>query len=184
MKFNELVKSKGLTKDFSADVPVPAYFEETRVTDHDLVDLLIRCAVKESFENAEVEIAQVTAIDHFRSPQPYEGLIGRHRMGVYVETASGLWWVSLVISRLPLERGDKTSKRQASREDLEFLLQSPIEDFCNDFGILEIGEKKHLLGAEDRNRNHLVATFPAGNTVAAVGLYCLTRPLALYRGLT
>ncbi|WP_432869266.1 hypothetical protein [Microbispora rosea] len=113
-------------------------------------------------------------------PRPLERLLGRRRASVESVPRRRMLYMTIYLV-FPNLQGWPTFKKKLSREDLLYACGPDMIDGLHDHGLVSIGTKEELLGAEGKSRLELCALLEPDREVAPVATYVVTRVVPILR---
>ena len=126
------------------------------------------------------ESRDVRVIETGDTPSPYSRLGHGGRMGVYELGDDDLYYSEIRAMKLGTENW--SNLQRATYSEIESWLGSDVNEFLSSLGCSELTTREDLFGDIGRRRNELACSFQSDNYIAVFGLFTLTRPLPLLKG--
>ncbi len=112
------------------------------------------------------------------TPSPYSRLGHGGRMGVYA--LGDQLYSEVRVMKLGVENW--SNLQRATYSEIESWLGSNLNDLLSSLSCSELSTREELFGDVSRRRNELACSFHSENFMAVFGLFTLTRPLPLLKG--
>lgn len=112
------------------------------------------------------------------TPSPYSRLGHGGRLGVY---PLGDHHYS-ELRAMKLGADNWSNLQRATYSEIEAWLGTNVNELLNSLGCSELTTREKLFHDDGRRRNELACSFKSENYMAVFGLFALTRPLPLLRG--
>lgn len=128
------------------------------------------------FSNASRDVRVIETGD---TPSPYSRLGHGGRMGVYALDDQHY----SEVRAMKLGAENWSNLQRATYSEIESWLGSNVNDLLVSLGCSELTTREELFGDVGRRRNELACSFGSDNYMAVFGLFTLTRPLPLLKGI-
>lgn len=129
-----------------------------------------------SWSNGERD---VRVEERYDSPQTFDQLVGRVRLGVY--RAAELLWVELRQARMKVP--NRCTLHHATAAELDAGAGVVVRAALLECGATEVGMREDVFGDSSRKRRFMCATFQEKATTVPVVAFVLTRVAPVMRGM-